>query len=229
MNIKKIAYLFILILGIGVNSIAQKSISGVAIKDFASSCEFQVRFNQNNNYTLAILMQHIRLKVGTLDKALADITSTETDKEAREIVFEAFHSLGGGDPDRLYNLLFSWGLSAANAKEISGYISIKYAEKVEAPKRAENALFQGTKRFTDGDWNYVVTIRQDSITLKLYPSATNTYHKDKTKAQAIVKGMIKEGDITTASDRSYKFENGNLYELNNEGGWNEYKEVTVKK
>jgi hypothetical protein len=230
MKIKKIAYLLILILSIGIGSNAQKVLSGVAIKDFSNSCEFQVRFNQDNNYTLSILMQHIRgIKVGTIDKAFADLTSTETDKKAREIVFEAFNSLSGGDPDRLYNLLFNWGLSSANAREISSYISTKYAVGEEAPERAENALFTGTKKFTDGSWNYVVTIKQDSITLKLYPSATNTYQKNKTKAQAVVKGTVKEGQIATSSDRSYKIEKGNLYELNNEGGWNEYKEVSIKK
>jgi hypothetical protein len=174
---------------------------------------------------LVTLMQHIAVKAGSMLKADVIINSTGIDQKARETVFEAFNSVSGGDPDKLFLYLNHWGLSAANAKEISGYIRAKYSSQEEAANGAENALFQGTKKFTDGSWNYVVTVKQDSITLKLYPSATNSYHKDKKKAQAVITGKIENGEIKTSSDRTYKYENSSLYELNNEGGWNEYKEI----
>jgi hypothetical protein len=229
MKISKISHLIALTFFCMQICSAQKVLSKTAIHDFANSCEFQVRYNQNGNFLLVTMMQHVTRKTGSVDQAYNKFISTEADKDAREMVFEAFNEVCGGDQVKMNNYLFNWGLSAANAKEISGYISTKYAEVIEAPKKAENGLFKGTKKFTDGDWNYVVTVKQDSITLKLYPSATNMYYKNKIKAQAIVSGKIEEGKIVTSSDRTYKFENGNLYELNNEGDWNEYREVPLKK
>jgi hypothetical protein len=212
------------------NGIAQKALSQGTIKEFARACEFQAQYNQNQNFLLVTLINHISDKAGSTDKAYTKMINTEIDREAREDVFEAFHSISGGDADKLYTYLFNWGVSAAHAKEISGYINRKYNSSKEGQNKAVNSLFTGTKRFTDGEaWDYVVTINKGNITLKLYPSVKNSYYKDKTKAKAVVTGKIKDGKIITTSDREYKYENNNLYEMNNEGGWNEYNEIAAKK
>lgn len=79
-----------------------------------------------------------------------------------------------------------------------------------------------TKRFTDGDgWDYVVTVHGDQITLKSYPNIHNEYYPDKTTPQQTIRGSIVNGRITTKGHR-YKLEDNKLYEMNNEGTWNEY-------
>lgn len=208
MKLNKAGIIAFLILCLVHVTNAQKTLSQAAIKDFASACEFQSRYNQNQNFLLVTLIQHMALKAGSTDKAYTYMIKTEIDQEARETVLEAFSSVSGNDPDKLYTYLFNWGLSAVNAKQVSDYILKKYS----AP-----SLFSGTKKFSDGVWSYVVTIKQDSITLKLYSSK-------EAKVKTTVTGKIKDGKIIT-SDRSYKYENSSLYELNNEGDWNEYKEV----
>lgn len=229
MKIKKIAYLFILLLSIGISTNAQKALSNAAIKDFANSCDFQVRFNQNNNYTLVILMQDIRGRIdGGVDKAMVDLTSTETDKKAREIVFAAFNSLSGGVPDRLYNILFSWGLSAAHAKEISDYISIKYAAKEEAPEEAKNTIqydytekvpvdssekfFQGTKRFEGHvDDVYKVTINGNKIEIIETTDLSATPFSG-----TLEKGVILDN---TGKEGKFRFRNGALFYHADENEW----------
>lgn len=85
--------------------------------------------------------------------------------------------------------------------------------------------FTGTKKFGDGNgWEYVVTIDGYDITLKLYPTANNEFHKDRSKPHKTIIGFIKDGAIVSMESQ-FKFENGSLYELNNEDSWNEYPEI----
>lgn len=95
--------------------------------------------------------------------------------------------------------------------------------------RRAPSFFQGTKRFCDEDyaWSYVVTIKGDSITLRLYPGKNNDYHKDKTKVRETVRGRIIDGFIVTKDPPEYltnrfKFEEGRLLKMNNEGEYNEF-------
>lgn len=98
-------------------------------------------------------------------------------------------------------------------------------QEVSSTVENESALFEGTKRFSDGDaWDYVVTIRGSNITLKLYPNISNDQHSDKKNPTEVIKGYI-EGSKIITPDNTFKIENGALYELNNEGNWNEYGEV----
>lgn len=95
----------------------------------------------------------------------------------------------------------------------------------------ESKFFIGTKRFCDGlgGWVYEVTITNDNILLKLFPGNNNGYHKNKSTPKEVIKGKLEMGKINTNDPPEYltnrfKFENGTLYEVNNEGGYNSYKE-----
>jgi hypothetical protein len=90
---------------------------------------------------------------------------------------------------------------------------------------ATNFFFTGTKKFSDGDgWEYLVTIKGKEITLKLYPTANNEFYSDKKKPKEVITGHIEGGEIITP-ENSFRIESGALYELNNEGGWNEFRMV----
>jgi hypothetical protein len=91
--------------------------------------------------------------------------------------------------------------------------------------------FTGTKKFCDGlgGWYYSVTITGNKITLQLYADKNNTSKKDKVTAKETIVGIVKGGKIITKDDPEYltnrfKFENGILYEVNDEGGYNEYQQ-----
>ncbi|OJW30412.1 MAG: hypothetical protein BGO54_13325 [Sphingobacteriales bacterium 46-32] len=92
-------------------------------------------------------------------------------------------------------------------------------------------LFTGTKIFCDElqGWKYEVTIKNDSITLKLFPGSANDLYKNKSKSIEIIKGIFSNGKIVTKDLPEYltnrfKYENGILYEVNNEGDYNDYSE-----
>lgn len=92
-------------------------------------------------------------------------------------------------------------------------------------------LFSGTKTFCDEkkDWNYVVTIKENKIIIVSYPGQNNTFYKDKNKSKETINGIIKDGKIVTKDSSQYlesrfRFQNGSFYEINNEGGLNEYSE-----
>jgi hypothetical protein len=85
--------------------------------------------------------------------------------------------------------------------------------------------FTGTKMFCDGMelWYYKVTVKNDSITLFSYPGKENVHPLEK------IYGHIEGNKIITNDPPEYKaprfkYENGILYELNNEGGYNYFKE-----
>ena len=92
-------------------------------------------------------------------------------------------------------------------------------------------MIVGTKIFCDAEkiWKYEVTIKNDSITLKLFPGSANSYHKDKNKPVEIIKGIVANGKIITKDSSEYltnrfKYENDILYEVNNEGDYNDFPE-----
>ncbi len=91
-------------------------------------------------------------------------------------------------------------------------------------------FFEGTKEFCDSDdsWRYSVTIVGQNITLKLYPGANNNFYKNKTIAMETIHGQVQANRIITKDAPEYlmnrfRYKNGILYEINNEGGDNEYK------
>jgi hypothetical protein len=92
-------------------------------------------------------------------------------------------------------------------------------------------LFTGTKNFCDSEkaWRWDVTIKNDSITLKMFAGSANDYHKNKSKPVEVIKGIVLNGKIITKDPPQYltnrfKFENGILYEMNNEGDYNDFPE-----
>jgi len=96
---------------------------------------------------------------------------------------------------------------------------------------ASSNLFSGTKKFCDGlgSWYYLVTINGSNITLKSFADKKNSYHKNKTTPTEVINGVIKDGKIITKDAPEYltnrfRFENGVLIEINNEGGDNPYTE-----
>lgn len=96
-------------------------------------------------------------------------------------------------------------------------------------------FFTGTRKFCEelNIWYYLVTIKKDSIILKAYPGKENTARKDKSKPIEIIKGIIKNGKIITKDPPEYltnrfKFEDGILYEVNNEGEYNDYHECKIE-
>ncbi len=114
------------------------------------------------------------------------------------------------------------------------------------PKSVNSVLdkkfFIGKKKFCDGlkTWYYIVTIYEDNISLESYPDLENNSFKNKTKPVEIVKGKIIGNIIKIPRPKNcedcgdeyetgrFKFENGVLYDANNEGGYNEYNECATK-
>lgn len=91
--------------------------------------------------------------------------------------------------------------------------------------------FTGTKRFCDGlgEWYYKMTISGSEITLQQYADRKNKLHKDKINPVETIQGIIEANKIITKDAPEYKtnrfkFENGVLYEVNNEGDYNSYQE-----
>jgi hypothetical protein len=97
--------------------------------------------------------------------------------------------------------------------------------------KSNSGWFVGTRKFCEeGDyWYYLVTISDSSITLISYPGTKNDHFKNKSQALYKISGHIEGQKIITNDSPEYrasrfKYENGILYELNNEGGYNDYKE-----
>lgn len=225
-----LAFILICVVHIGY---AQKAVSQAAIKDFSSSCEFQSKYNQNQNFMLVTLMQHIAVKTGSsMMKADVIINSTGIDKEARETVFEAFNSISGGDPDKLFLYLNNWGLTPAYAKEISIYIGKKYIAPIVTeiePSKPEDKLegydftslvsvdstetfFQGTKKFEGHiDDVYKVTVTGNKIEIL----ELNNY------SAVSFSGTIKNGRILDKSNKEgkYRYRDGKLYYHGSKNQW----------
>lgn len=118
-----------------------------------------------------------------------------------------------------------------NGEISKDWAMVDYKWLVDISGQNSSSLFQGTKKFCDdtNSWYYLVTISQNSITLKSFPGSENSAYSDKSKPKEIVKGIIKDGKIVTKDASEYltnrfKFEDGVLSEVNNEGSFNDYKE-----
>ncbi|OQP44182.1 hypothetical protein A4H97_33570 [Niastella yeongjuensis] len=97
--------------------------------------------------------------------------------------------------------------------------------------KSNSGWFTGTRKFCgEGDyWYYLVNISDKSITLISYPGTKNDHYKNKSQALYKINGYIQGNKIITNDPPEYraprfKYENGILYELNSEGGYNDYKE-----
>jgi hypothetical protein len=137
--------------------------------------------------------------------------STETDKQARETVFDGFNSLSGGSADKLNSYLFNWGLSPLHAKEITNYIGSKY-RKIEGKESI--GIFQGTKIFEDeeGVYSREVTIKGSDITVKLFAGSRNANYTGKTQLLGVEKGYIKNGKVFIKDGKNYR---SDLYRIEN--------------
>ena len=120
----------------------------------------------------------------------------------------------------------------ATNKPIALYRGGNSTEKSSIPVKTYNVFFQGIKKFCDtfdDSWESVVTINRDEISIKIYPGENNSYHKNKTEVFRSAIGKIMNGKIfikkgTKYIPDLYKFENGILYEMNDEGTYNDYKQ-----
>ncbi|WP_316819456.1 energy transducer TonB [Pedobacter gandavensis] len=92
----------------------------------------------------------------------------------------------------------------------------------------QDYFFTGTKNFLDNDqsWEYVVTIKGQSIVIQCYPGKNNTVHKNKTPT--ITTGYIKNGKIYTKEPNGkyisdlYLYKKNQFMTLNNENEYNVY-------
>ncbi|HAN37493.1 MAG TPA: hypothetical protein DCQ29_01205 [Chitinophagaceae bacterium] len=90
-------------------------------------------------------------------------------------------------------------------------------------------FYEGTKIYCDEYkyWYLKVTINTSKITIETYPGENNSYHQNKDTPKSVEKGFIKNSRIFISDEREtleYKLENGILFQLNNEGGYSEYRE-----
>lgn len=208
---------------------AQKPLSREAIKDFAAVCWFNYKFGHPNFVaTMNTYLPYKRSEIALLMENL------DTDKTGREEVFKLFYRIAR-NYESLFNYFYRLQIGAVHSRELALYIMNKYDKSYEEVEpTTKSKFFQGTKRFSDGEaWDIVVTINKSLITLKTYPNAKNTYHKDKSKPTEINTGYIKDEIIYIKWKNGYdstslKIEDGVLYEANNEGYWNVYKEVIKK-
>jgi hypothetical protein len=94
-----------------------------------------------------------------------------------------------------------------------------------------SAPFTGLKFFCDDDamWSYYVSVFGDEIILRLLPGRNNNQYPEKYKALSRIKGKVVKGRIDTDDPPEYltdrfKFEDGKLLEVNNDGGYTVFSE-----
>lgn len=107
-------------------------------------------------------------------------------------------------------------------------VKIQSTKKKIVLQKSVAVFFTGTKKFHDeGDnWVYKVTIYGNRIKLESYPGKNNDLHPNKLKVDDTYTGIIKNGKIIIDRHKSeFKFENGVLYEIDNEGMWDGYTEI----
>lgn len=86
----------------------------------------------------------------------------------------------------------------------------------------------GERAYSDehGYWLYRVRTSGSRITLKLYPGKNNDYYPKKNTVHKRYSGTIESNGRIKIIDPNYEFEfkfmGKDLYEMNNEGGWNRY-------
>lgn len=228
------------------------------IKDFSVSFYYKYRFEKNQSLQACTYLAGNRIGYSLVDIQMA-VEKMETDAKFREELLKVMVDVYKADEEFFTLNLISIGMKATNAKELARYIYQKYersqeataeTDKISEPKDSRksklpqakftrptqkdsisNRLFIGTKTFCDAEkiWKYEVTIKNDSMNLKLFPGSANSQYKNKSKPIEIIKGIVANGKIITKDSPEYltnrfKFENGILYEVNNEGDYNDFPE-----
>lgn len=95
---------------------------------------------------------------------------------------------------------------------------------------ANSPFFAGTKKFCDeeGYWYYKVTINGTHVTIQSFAGKNNTAQKNKMVAKETTAGTIRNKKIFVKDDSAeynrYKYENGKLSIMNNEGSYEDYTE-----
>jgi hypothetical protein len=112
-----------------------------------------------------------------------------------------------------------------------GLINPSKAANIVTKTVVKSAFFQGTRKFctSDDSWNYMVTIKGSTITVRLYPGASNEIHKNKSLAKETFTGYIKDDKIYVKVDGEYsstefKLKDNILYRANYEDGYNDYQQ-----
>jgi hypothetical protein len=224
--------LFLLIILIAINAHAQQYIlKKRTINDFAAVCWYNYRFgNAMFITTMNTYLGYPQSKVALIMENL------DTDSKDREEVFKLFYRIAN-NYESLFNYLYGLNLEAGEAKEITNYIMIKYGppaiEETQPVKivwkAKSNKFFEGTKTFCDSAnyWKYIFTIKGSNVTLELYPGINNVKYEEKSMRVSVNKLFINGDKIVdiTNTQSAFKYENGKLYELNNEETWNEYDET----
>jgi hypothetical protein len=80
-------------------------------------------------------------------------------------------------------------------------------------------------------WVYSVQINGTTVVLKLYPGVANKQYKNAAKPLKVITGSLKAGVVKvigSSNEYLFRLEDGMLYELNNEGGYNPYFECSYK-
>lgn len=170
----------------------------------------------------------------------------DTNNEAREEVFKLFYRIAG-NYESLFSYFYGLKLTGKQSQEIALYVISKYGRssdnkivKREISKpfylkdgnkiyveenEVKYDLFNGTKSFVDRErtWKYVVTIKKDSVSILLYSikpaNSSSISHELKRKYNGTIKG---NRFFFKGKDLGFKYIDGTLYEMNNEGSWNEY-------
>jgi hypothetical protein len=126
--------------------------------------------------------------------------------------------------------------STGSTKQVTGYTNrpkavFRSVNTASDSIKSNSGWFAGERKFCgEGDyWYYLVTISDSSITLISYPGTKNDHFKNKNQALYKISGRIEGYKIITNDSPEYKaprfkYENGILYELNNEGKYIDYRE-----
>ncbi len=184
-------------------------------------------FKDNFQYPDTAVKNHIEGSV-TVDFVI------DTDGSVINIEIPTGYNLGYGLPEeaeRLVSNMPKWKPATIDSKPIQSNQQTTILFSLKNWLKKDARWFTGTKRFCDGlgEWYYKVTINGNGITLLQYADRKNKLHKDKINPVETIQGIIEANKIITKDAPEYKtnrfkFENGVLYEVNNEGDYNSYQE-----
>jgi TonB family protein len=158
----------------------------------------------------------------------------DTDGSVKNVEVLQGNELGYGLPQeavRVVSNMPKWIPAQQVGLNIKSYKKMPVVFQLTEEDAKPLARFTGTNKFCDkdGTWYYKVSIAGNNITLQSYPGENNTLYKNKMKPIEVIHGVIRDGKIITKDPPQYKtnrfkFENGVLYEVNDEGEYNEYSE-----
>ena len=187
-------------------------------------------FYENNGSDWGRLMEAIKTPSSPKDKSLFARAVIKSNNELN--VFYSNKGFVNAVNTYMMKDRISWSSNVPPFPKIFYFSNSKpIFNDMDKTKQSTTGLFNGTKKFCDGvdAWYYLVTLNQNNITLKSFADKKNNYHKNKTSPTEVIKGIIKDGKIITKDASEYltnrfRFENGILMEINNEGGSNPYTE-----